>query len=68
MEPDFWVQPKYVVEIAYDNITRSPTHTCGKEEGKGFALRFPRMIRIRDDRAPFDATTTKEVEEMHKFS
>ncbi len=68
MEPDFWVQPKYVVEIAYDNITRSPTHTCGREEGKGFALRFPRMVRIRDDRAPFDATTTKEVEEMHKFS
>ena len=68
MEPDFWVHPRYVVEVAYDNITRSPTHTAGIEEGKGLALRFPRMIRIRDDKGPFNATTTKEVEEMHKFS
>ena len=68
MEPDFWVHPRYVVEVAYDNITRSPTHTCGKEKGKGLALRFPRMIRIRDDKGPFNATTTKEIEEMHKFS
>ncbi len=68
MEPDFWVHPRHVVEVAYDNITRSPTHTCGREKGKGLALRFPRMIRIRDDKGPFNATTTKEVEEMHKFS
>ncbi|MBD3398150.1 ATP-dependent DNA ligase [Candidatus Micrarchaeota archaeon] len=68
MDPDFWVHPRHVVEVAYDNITRSPTHTCGREKGKGLALRFPRMIRIRDDKGPFNATTTKEVEEMHKFS
>ena len=68
MEPDFWVHPRHVVEVAYDNITRSPTHTCGKEKGKGLALRFPRMVRLRDDKGPFNATTTKEVEEMHRFS
>jgi DNA ligase-1 len=68
MEPDFWVHPKYVVEVAYDNITRSPTHTCGKEAGKGLALRFPRMVRIRDDKGPFNSTTTKEVEEIFRFS
>ncbi len=68
VEPDFWVHPRHVVEVAYDNITRSPTHTCGRKEGKGLALRFPRMIRIRDDKGPFNATITKEVEEMHKFS
>ncbi len=68
ISPDFWVHPKYVVEVAYDNITRSPTHTCGTEKGKGLALRFPRMIRIREDKGPFNATTTKEVEEMYQFS
>lgn len=66
MEPDFWVKPKIVVEIAYDNITKSPVHTCGEEEGKGFALRFPRLVRIRDDKGPYDVTTTKEVREMYK--
>lgn len=68
MEPDFWVHPKYVVEVAYDNITRSPTHTCGIEKGKGLALRFPRMVRIRDDKGPFNSTTSKEVEEIFRFS
>jgi DNA ligase-1 len=68
MEPDFWVHPKYVVEVAYDNITRSPTHTCAREGGKGLALRFPRMVRIRDDKGPFNSTTSKEVEEIFRFS
>lgn len=66
MEPDFWVKPKIVVEIAYDNITKSPVHTCGEEEGKGFALRFPRLVRVRDDKGPYDVTTTKEIKEMQK--
>ena len=66
MEPDFWVKPKRVVEIAYDNITKSPVHTCGEEEGKGFALRFPRLVRLRDDKGPYDVTTTKEIREMYK--
>jgi len=66
MEPDFWVEPKYVVEVAFDEITKSPTHTCGMREGedKGYALRFPRMVQIRKDKGPKDATTSGEVEEM----
>jgi DNA ligase-1 len=68
IEPDFWVKPKMVVEIAYDNITKSPTHNCGEEEGKGYALRFPRLIRVREDKGPKETTTTKEVKEMYKES
>ena len=64
IEPDFWVEPKYVVEVAFDEITRSPTHTCGIEKGKGLALRFPRMLQIRSDKGPKEATTTEEVEKM----
>lgn len=44
--PDFWVQPKYVVTINADEITRSPMHTCGRSKDEagietGYALRFP---------------------------
>jgi len=58
LEPDFWVEPKYVVEVVFDEITESPIHTCGMHGEKGYALRFPRMLRLREDKAPNEATTT----------
>ena len=67
LKPHYWVKPKIVVEIAFDNITKSPTHTCGKEKGKGYALRFPRFMRIRDDKSPKQSTTTKEIVEMYRM-
>lgn len=67
--PDFWTEPKYVVTVKADEITRSPTHTCGRGEGEpGYALRFPRIINgIRSDKGAEDATTTKEIIEMFKM-
>ncbi len=65
MEPDFWVELKYVVEVAFDDITLSPTHTCGLKDDKGYALRFPRMLRLREDKGINEVTTTKEVIEMY---
>ncbi len=62
--PDFWVEPRYVIEVAFDEITESPLHTAGMRKEKGYALRFPRMVRMRNDKAPDEATTTREVEEM----
>jgi DNA ligase-1 len=59
--PDFWVEPKIIVEIAADEITKSPIHTAG------YALRFPRLINFRDDKKIEDITTTKEVEQMNRF-
>lgn len=60
--PDVWVEPQYVIEIAADEITRSPQHTAGRRDGEpGYALRFPRMIRFRFDKAPEDATTVAEI-------
>ncbi len=64
IEPDVWVEPKYVIEVQADEITRSPVHTCGKRQDKdaGYALRFPRTVdRIREDKEPEDATTVKEI-------
>ncbi|MEM4366587.1 MAG: ATP-dependent DNA ligase [Candidatus Anstonellales archaeon] len=66
IEPNHWVEPKYVVEVGFDEITESPLHTCGKKGGKGYALRFPRIIRIREDKGIYEATTTQEIEGMRK--
>ncbi len=67
MKPDFWVEPKLVVEIAYDNITLSSQHTCGFRNGKGYALRFPRFVRLRTDKGIYDITTSKEIKEMYEM-
>ncbi|MBC7320642.1 ATP-dependent DNA ligase, partial [bacterium] len=69
LEPDVWVEPRYVVEVRADEITRSPVHTAGKDgEELGYALRFPRVERfVRIDRSPEDATTVKEILEMYNM-
>jgi DNA ligase-1 len=66
MEPDVWVEPKYVIEMQADEITRSPIHTAGKVgDEPGYALRFPRVKGfIRTDKKPEDATTVKEILKM----
>ena len=61
LTPDFWVKPKYVITVAADEITLSPMHTCGLTGETGYALRFPRMMSLRTDKGPDEATTTKEV-------
>ncbi len=61
IEVDYWVEPKIVIEVAYDEISLSPQHTAGK----GYALRFPRFIRFREDKSVADITTVKEVEELY---
>lgn len=60
MNCDVWMEPKLVVEILADEITRSPVHTAL------FALRFPRLKQFRD-KQPEDATSVKEIEEMYKL-
>jgi len=67
--PDVWVEPKYVITVKADEITRSPLHTAGKTEKEdGFALRFPRAVDfIRFDKSPEDANTVKEIREMFKM-
>lgn len=66
IEPDVWVEPRYVITVMADEITRSPGHTAGKDkEGIGYALRFPRAIGfLREDKKPEDANTVKEIIEM----
>jgi len=50
------VQPKLVIEVAFNNIQRSTRHESG------FALRFPRIVRIRRDKPVSDIDTLARVE------
>ena len=60
LTPDAWITPKIVVEIAADEITKSPIHTAK------LALRFPRLVNFRDDKSVAEATTISEVENLFK--
>ncbi len=61
LTPDLWVLPKVIVELAADEITISPKHTAG------FALRFPRLIRFRDDKDASSVTTLGEIKELFRL-
>jgi DNA ligase-1 len=52
------VVPEVVVEIAFDRIMRSSRHRSG------FAMRFPRIVRIRDDKTPGEIDTLQTVEAL----
>ncbi|HLC93029.1 MAG TPA: ATP-dependent DNA ligase [archaeon] len=65
LEPDVWVEPRHVIEVVADEITKSPLHTAGKSSGQGYALRFPRMIKFREKK-PEESTTVKEIIAMYK--
>ncbi len=58
MEPDSWLSPNLVVEIAADEVTNSPIHTAK------IALRFPRLVRFRDDKDADQVTSVDEVKRM----
>lgn len=68
IEPSVWVEPKIVIEVLADEITRSPMHTAGKRGSEpGYALRFPRLIAFREqEKRPEDATTVAEVIAMYQ--
>jgi DNA ligase-1 len=65
MLPDIFVEPAVVIEVLGAEITESPGHTAGQGEGEtGLALRFPRFLRIRYDKGPYDVTTVEEVRDL----
>jgi DNA ligase-1 len=54
------VEPKVVLEIAFDRIQESARHKSG------YALRFPRIVRIRDDKAVDQISTIDEVRRIYE--
>jgi DNA ligase-1 len=54
------VEPQMVLEIAFDIIQPSTLHESG------FALRFPRIVRLRPDKRPDDIDTLERVKEIYR--
>ncbi|HYE89854.1 MAG TPA: ATP-dependent DNA ligase, partial [Terriglobales bacterium] len=54
------VRPEVVVEVEYNEIQKSPTYPSG------FALRFARIARVREDKAPAQATTLDELRALYE--
>ena len=54
------VEPAIVLEIAFDRIQESKRHKSG------YALRFPRIVRIRDDKTPAEISTIDEVRRIYE--
>ncbi len=53
------VEPLMVLEVAFNNVMRSGRHSSG------FALRFPRIVRIRTDKSVEEIDTVARVEEVY---
>ena len=54
------VEPLLILEVAFNNIMRSDRHASG------FALRFPRILRIRNDKPLSEIDTVERVEEIYQ--
>lgn len=54
------VKPAVVVEVIFEEIQESPSYTSG------FALRFPRIFRVRYDKGVRDISTLREVKELYR--
>ncbi len=70
LEADVWFEPAVVLEILGAEVTLSPIHMAAMNsirKESGLAIRFPRFTgKYRTDKAPEDATTSKEIVEMYK--
>mgnify|MGYP001595123396 CR=1 FL=1 len=55
-----FVKPKIIIEVAYEEIQKSPTYSSG------YALRFPRVIKIRDDKPVSEINSINDLEKIYK--
>ena len=55
------IKPSIVVEVAYEEIQKSVNYSAG------YALRFPRVVRIRDDKKALDANSLSELEHIYSI-
>jgi DNA ligase-1 len=59
--PDVWFEPQEVWEMAFADITLSPTYTAAiglVSDERGLSMRFPRFLKVREDKSIDEASTS----------
>lgn len=63
LTPNKYLEPKIIIEIIVDEITKSQVY----KNTKNLSFRFPRFIRIREDKDSQDTTTLEEIDELYNL-
>ncbi|MDI1484984.1 MAG: hypothetical protein OHK93_000118 [Ramalina farinacea] len=65
--PDVWFEPQEVWEMAFADITKSPTYLAAiglVDEDRGLSMRFPRFLKVREDKGVEEASTAGFLAEL----
>ncbi|KAJ9502759.1 hypothetical protein H2202_001881 [Exophiala xenobiotica] len=68
-EPDVWFEPQEVWEMAFADITLSPTYTAAiglVNEDRGLSMRFPRFLKVREDKSIEEASTSEFLANLYR--
>ena len=67
--PDAWFEPQEVWEMAFADITLSPTYTAAiglVSEERGLSMRFPRFLKVREDKSIEEASTSDFLASLYR--
>lgn len=66
-EPDVWFEPTLLFEVLTADLSLSPIYKAGSSTyDKGISLRFPRFLRLREDKGVEEATSSEQVIEFYE--